>query len=81
MYPQILLKSLKTMADGTKKVRQTHFVADGTGRTHQLRIHMSELGHPILGDQLYGKEGFILRGRGLFLCAVELNFPHPISDW
>ena len=51
-----------------------------TGRTHQLRIHMSELGHPILGDKLYGKEGFILRGRGLFLCAVELNFPHPISD-
>jgi 23S rRNA pseudouridine1911/1915/1917 synthase len=51
-----------------------------TGRTHQLRIHTSEIGHPILGDSLYGKEGFILRGRGLFLCAVELKFPHPISD-
>jgi RluA family pseudouridine synthase len=50
-----------------------------TGRTHQLRIHMSELGHPILGDRLYGADGFILRGRGLFLCAVELNFPHPVS--
>lgn len=50
-----------------------------TGRTHQLRIHMSELGHPILGDPLHGKEGFVLRGRGLFLCAVELRFPHPVS--
>lgn len=50
-----------------------------TGRTHQLRIHMAALGHPILGDQLYGKGGFILRGRGLFLCAVELSFPHPLS--
>ncbi|MCH7226479.1 pseudouridine synthase [Haloferula sp. A504] len=50
-----------------------------TGRTHQLRIHMAERGHPILGDPLYGKEGFILRGRGLFLCAVALGFPHPVS--
>ncbi|MGD7652714.1 MAG: RluA family pseudouridine synthase [Verrucomicrobiales bacterium] len=51
-----------------------------TGRTHQLRVHLSGLGHPILGDKLYGSEGFILRGRGLFLCAVELQFPHPISN-
>lgn len=50
-----------------------------TGRTHQLRIHMSGLGHSILGDPLHGKEGFVLRGRGLFLCAVELGFPHPVS--
>ena len=51
-----------------------------TGRTHQLRIHMSELGFPILGDKLYGKEGMILISKGLFLCAVELSLKHPISN-
>lgn len=48
-----------------------------TGRTHQLRIHLSRLGYPILGDALYGKEGYILKGKGLFLAAVALQFPHP----
>ena len=48
-----------------------------TGRTHQLRIHLSNFGFPILGDALYGKEGLILKHKGLFLCAVELNFSHP----
>lgn len=48
-----------------------------TGRTHQLRIHLSGFGFPILGDALYGKEGLILKHKGLFLCAVELNFSHP----
>ncbi len=48
-----------------------------TGRTHQLRVHMSDSGFPILGDKLYGKEGLILIGKGLFLCSVELVFNHP----
>lgn len=48
-----------------------------TGRTHQLRKHLSGLNHPILGDKLYGKEGLILWKKGLLLCAVELNFIHP----
>lgn len=50
-----------------------------TGRTHQLRIHLSELGFPILGDKLYGKEGLILKRKGLFLCSTGLNFTHPTS--
>ncbi len=49
-----------------------------TGRTHQLRIHLSEAGHPILGDAQYGKEGLVKKGKGLFLCAVELSFEHPV---
>ncbi len=48
-----------------------------TGRTHQLRRHLSELGHPILGDRLYGLDGLILSGKGLFLWAVEIALPHP----
>lgn len=51
-----------------------------TGRTHQLRIHLSKLGFPILGDKLYGKKGEIFQGKGLFLSAVELKFVHPITD-
>ena len=49
-----------------------------TGRTHQLRVHMTQLGHPILGDDLYCNE-HVLKGCGLFLSAVELKFIHPIT--
>ena len=45
-----------------------------TGRTHQLRIHCSESGYPILGDKLYGPEGNTLKHKGLFLAATGLIF-------
>lgn len=44
-----------------------------TGRTHQLRIHFSMLGHPILGDKKYGNAGNILKHKGLFLCSTALD--------
>jgi 23S rRNA pseudouridine1911/1915/1917 synthase len=50
-----------------------------TGRTHQLRVHMAHLGHPILGDGIYGKEGLTLKHKGLFLRAKGLSFVHPIT--
>ncbi len=47
-----------------------------TGRTHQIRVHLSSAGHPILGDFLYGTEDARLPGRvGLHLG--KLSFPHP----
>ncbi|MCK4564938.1 MAG: RluA family pseudouridine synthase, partial [Verrucomicrobia bacterium] len=50
-----------------------------SGRTHQLRIHMAAIGHPIVGDQKYGQAKNVLKGKGLFLAAVELRFPHPAT--
>ena len=50
-----------------------------TGRRHQLRKHLSAIGNPILGDLSYGKEGQILKGKGLYLHASSLAFVHPIS--
>ena len=49
-----------------------------TGRTHQLRRHMAHLGHPILGDSIYGGPR-PLRGKGLFLCASGLELAHPVT--
>ena len=50
-----------------------------TGRTHQIRIHLADARFPILGDKLYGDPTFMLRGKGLFLCAAKLEFIHPAT--
>jgi len=47
-----------------------------TGRSHQLRVHMQKLGHPILGDPIYGPEG---DRPPLYLVAVQLEFDHPVE--
>ncbi len=49
-----------------------------SGRTHQIRRHLSGVGHPILGDDLYNSQN-PLKGKGLFLCATRLCFVHPVS--
>jgi len=48
-----------------------------TGRSHQLRVHMLEIGHPILGDPLYAT-GEALNHPRLMLHAEELRLRHPM---
>jgi 23S rRNA pseudouridine1911/1915/1917 synthase len=77
-------------SDATRAAR-THFTVERllpnatlarvvleTGRTHQIRVHMQAIGHPVCGDQSYGGH----RRYGLerqFLHAVRLRFPHPLG--
>jgi len=51
-----------------------------TGRTHQLRIHLTEKNHLIVGDKMYAKKHKTILGKGLFLAACRLQFQHPIED-
>ena len=49
-----------------------------TGRTHQIRVHMAYIGHPVAGDPLYGPRK-TLKGHGQFLHAKTLGFTHPTT--
>lgn len=48
-----------------------------TGRTHQIRVHAAFMGHPIVGDELYGDAAKERKAGRLLLHAVELEFMHP----
>lgn len=52
-----------------------------TGRTHQIRVHLKHLGHPVLGDEVYGnrKLNLSLRPERLLLHAYRLSFTHPCT--
>lgn len=50
-----------------------------TGRTHQLRVHLQALGHPILGDTLYADTEALARSPRLLLHASELALTHPLK--
>lgn len=74
--------------DGQPAITNYHIVQRGqdhtllslkldSGRTHQIRVHLSHLGHPLLGDDLYGGQGDVLGRQSLH--AAALSFPHPFT--
>ena len=68
-----IVTGYETLESGSVSRLRVHLM---TGRTHQIRAHLAALGHPILGDDLYGDRDFNRRekARSLKLCAVSLKF-------
>ena len=79
---QVIERFNRPLEDGTLLPLTRVQLTPETGRTHQLRIHCQQLGHPILGCDLYG--GRLLPGcertPRLMLHASELHFVHPVSE-
>ncbi len=51
-----------------------------TGRTHQIRVHMASIGHPLLGDEIYGGKTSKFRLQGQTLHAASIGFIHPVTE-
>ena len=51
-----------------------------TGRTHQIRVHMAYIGHPVAGDDVYGPKKVITSLSGQCLHAKKVGFVHPITN-
>jgi 23S rRNA pseudouridine1911/1915/1917 synthase len=50
-----------------------------TGRTHQIRVHLGSIGHPVVGDRVYGRRKTLLPVTRQFLHARQLEFKHPVT--
>jgi 23S rRNA pseudouridine1911/1915/1917 synthase len=88
-HPRI--RTRMTVGGAASREARTHFTLErslrgvsllrlrlDTGRTHQIRVHMQAIGHPVCGDPEYGSPGMLGLTRQ-FLHATRLAFPHPIT--
>lgn len=78
---RVVERTVHLLAEGTRVPVTRVQLMPETGRTHQLRIHCQQLGHPILGCDLYGglSQPGIQSTPRLMLHASELHFVHPVS--
>lgn len=67
---------IKNFENNNEKLSLVKFILE-TGRTHQIRLHSKYIGHPILGDSLYGKSSELINRQALH--AYKVTFIHPIS--
>jgi 23S rRNA pseudouridine1911/1915/1917 synthase len=74
---QTLFTPLATHPDGHGRTLTLVRAQPRTGRTHQLRVHLSHLGSPVLGDTVYGRESTVIARQALH--AHFLSVPHPVS--
>lgn len=74
--PSLTRYRVLARGEGTTRVR----LEPVTGRSHQLRVHMLALGHPILGDALYAPDEVLSSSPRLLLHAERLVVPHPVTD-
>ncbi|WP_428772884.1 bifunctional tRNA pseudouridine(32) synthase/23S rRNA pseudouridine(746) synthase RluA [Vibrio sp.] len=76
-------KPARTLYQVVKREAKTSIVRllPITGRSHQLRVHMQALGHPIVGDEFYATAEALAFSSRLELHAAELSFYHPRSHW
>lgn len=65
----------RNIEEGTTRVE----LEPETGRSHQLRVHLQSLGHPILGDRFYADEQQQAKASRLLLHALSLSFVHPLT--
>lgn len=74
-------RALSSASAPDGKAEATHLLLEPlTGRSHQLRVHLLSIGHPILGDALYGSADVQARAPRLLLHASELGFVHPVTQ-
>lgn len=83
-YRRLATGRVPTEAGSTRPVTEVALLecALETGRTHQIRVHLTTLGHPVAGDPTYGRRADAARGLGLerpFLHAGALSFEHPVT--